>query len=225
MENVVKGISTIGYFTSHKGFWFFALLFPLYLISPVLFRILNNSKCIKIAIVLSVIALYAATILSKIDNDILKNISFLIERAPSYFLGMSFFMLSKRKNHIPIYRILIYCAIGLCFIKIVMPNRTYWEFLMIFPMVVILITLFKKLKGSTIFKKIGAISMESYLTNGIMMVLSNIFIDELIPECLSFGNYFRYLIIIVGGLVSAYLFSVYFRPLLDQSKYLQKVWK
>lgn len=44
MENVVKGISTIGYFTSHNGFWFFALLFPLYLISPVLFKMLNNSR-------------------------------------------------------------------------------------------------------------------------------------------------------------------------------------
>lgn len=90
-------------------------------------------------------------------------------------------------------------------IKIIFPANTFWEWLEIYPIMLVSYFFIKK---SVWIKRIctfmGQISLESYLTNGCMILLIGLLPWETTLDHLNYGNYLRYTLIIVTGITTAY---------------------
>lgn len=83
--------------------------------------------------------------------------------------------------------------------------NTFWEWLEIYPIMLVSYFFIKK---SVWIKRIctfmGQISLESYLTNGCMILLIGLLPWETTLDHLNYGNYLRYTLIIVTGITTAY---------------------
>lgn len=90
--SVLETVSTIFYWTHHLGAWYVAMFLPLYLLTLILVTCLSsNYRWYTFSIL--VISCYIVAII-QFDNpgnkdDIVSNLSFIIRRLPSFFLGIS----------------------------------------------------------------------------------------------------------------------------------------
>ena len=85
IEYFLYYVSTIVFWFEHRGAWFVALIIPLYLLAPLIYRI-----CIgKNGIVKLFLLIIAICIISEISSDSYTwgNIVFALERTPFFFLG------------------------------------------------------------------------------------------------------------------------------------------
>lgn len=86
-------LSTLNYWLEHKGFWYIAMLIPLYFLTPFYARIIDKTKYqTLLTVTLCIILLLISTI--KIENNNLfshvwNNTAFVLQRIPSYLIGYS----------------------------------------------------------------------------------------------------------------------------------------
>ena len=87
--------STIGFWIWHLGAWYIALLIPLYLLTPFIYKVLHNKKYIllkTIAIIVFLVIMCNISI-ENIHNkplyEFLKNIQWAFSRIPSFIIGIS----------------------------------------------------------------------------------------------------------------------------------------
>lgn len=84
-------LSTLNYWLEHKGFWYIAMLIPLYFLTPFYARIIDKTKYqTLLTVTLCIILLLISTI--KIENNNLfshvwNNTAFVLQRIPSYLIG------------------------------------------------------------------------------------------------------------------------------------------
>ena len=86
-------VSMISFWTDHVGPWFIAFLIPLYLISPLIYKLLSHSK--NASIIACSFLILLSSVFAKhpfkdfgYNSSVLENIQFCVQRAPSYFIGM-----------------------------------------------------------------------------------------------------------------------------------------
>lgn len=87
-------ISTLGYWVEHDGAWFVALLIPLYLLSPFLYRLINKTNG-KVRYVIDGVAIVAIYVISaqtfktgsQIADQTIYNVQFALCRVPCYIIG------------------------------------------------------------------------------------------------------------------------------------------
>lgn len=77
--------------TLEKGAWFIALLLPLYLSSPLLFKVISGKRTlgILISMIICIIGLCAINTDNMICDNIYNNILFALQRVPSYLIGLA----------------------------------------------------------------------------------------------------------------------------------------
>lgn len=202
--------STLGYWTEHKGFWYMALLIPLYLLMPWYVRVMERISYRGIlTIVLCVLSVWLGTLdLSGVctaeQAAIWNNIAFVIQRLPSFFIGYGIAPMILSGKNINIYVALLGVIGVFAIIKLCFPAGTYWEWLAIYPILVVAVYAFrcKPLRRMCTF--MGKISWESYLANVSMMLFIGCLPWEHIPT-LNYGNYLRYAIVVVGSIVAAWV--------------------
>lgn len=186
-------ITTLEFWIYHKGAWFVAMLFPLYLITPLIARLFDR---IKQRFLVMFVLMIVFLILSKIhiDNNIVQNIQFVFARIPIFLLGLGIAPWIKEGVAINLLTIISFTVISLLL----------WHFLGLqsvgsIPLLIMLGCLLdlecKLTAFSVFFTFMGKISLESYLTN--------IYLGSMMRNVNHMG---KYLIIILLGIFLAFIF-------------------
>ncbi|MDE5758532.1 MAG: acyltransferase family protein [Allobaculum sp.] len=197
LSSLAASVSTYHYWMGGSGFWYIAVLIPLYFISPLYYKCLNKLKYKFIFTVFISSSILLIPILG------IKSIS-IFARCVPFFIGFYFGYVIKTGESIGWGKIIFSIVSAICIIKLLFPDNTYYEWLFIFPLILFLPSLFQRnktiSKGST---WLGKRSLEIYLCNGILMVAVS-FIDwSRFPIVFHYGNYFRYSIVIAMCIILA----------------------
>lgn len=208
LYDAILSLTTFNYWLEHRGAWFVALLIPLYLVSPVVYKLLLCKKKILLLALMIICILILCNLEVKHFEycNILKNIQFVLQRLPSYLIGVAIGKLSKEGYQIRYVNLIFFLSLGLL---IYLLCRLCLEDLfvgwLLVPIIIFLLIVFIKniLFINNFFCFFGRISLESYLSN---IYINNLFI-VLIPDNINnellYGRYLEYSIVIVGGILIA----------------------
>lgn len=165
--------STIEFWTRHIGAWYVALLLPLYIITPAIYRLFLLKNRFLIAslfvVVIIVVCMLNINMFAGKEHEILKNLQWTFGRVPSFIIGMALAPLVKRgvnvnKVVLVILPILIYYVIN----KLTC-HEANTEWCLVLPTLTVYVILLEKLnKASYVYNFIswmGLVSLESYLAN------------------------------------------------------------
>ncbi len=209
-----ENITTISYWTSHKGAWFVAMLIPLYFFTPwiALFvdRFENRLTPILILCLISSIGYWVPT-----SNEIFKNAQMFLAHAPSFFIG--YWLGKKVFEEQMIDKQFVTVMLGVCvFFIIFVLTHLLCIWLILVPVIIGCAMILSIIHLSIINKVLlfmGTISLESYLTNIYFPhVLRKIGIE------FDKGNYIFYLIVIVVGILLAYFGHILCQRVLKRIK-------
>lgn len=202
----LKVLSTIEFWLSHRGAWFIALLIPLYLVTPILYRVSNcKAKWYIVTLMIAVLVFSSkyATIHKGDFDNILYNVIFAAKRCACFFVGLAITPYVKDKKSMN--TLLLMAAPVVCYLLLHHIFEVYfWEWLVILPFCCIVCIMMKFVafrKVNVIFSWLGEISLESYLANIYMCgAIKNL------ASRYDIGNqYVQYAIVIVIGIAIAYM--------------------
>lgn len=208
----VLNLSTLSYWLDHRGAWYVALLLPLYLMTPLLYKMLAGKRrwlwTVLLAAAIMVFSAIPSTHISSLHSAVISNIQFALMRVPSFIIGMALGP-SIHENK----KISFYLLLGIPAVLFVLMKLAGLGELTMFLKGVMLIVIFvnvmntiemKRLKS--IFRWFGDISLESYLCN---IFLSKVLLDLSWNVCgldLSYGNYLEYACVLLFGTLLSVLF-------------------
>lgn len=203
----LSNVSTLSYWFYHNGAWYVAMLIPLYLVTPCLVSILSN-KYSWIHFILLTLLCYSCAAYYHVNPPaaygIEHNISFVIFRLPSYFLGITIapyiqteYVISRTKTLIILISSL---AIGVVLYRYHLPFEMFIAILIIGFCSLILSGSSKFIiKTKKYLNKLGKVSLESYLFNIFLpLLLIRINWDYISPN-INRGNYLMYIITVILG--------------------------
>lgn len=199
--NIVSYISTISFWTTHTGFWFIALILPLYVLSPFIFQFLTSKGLPKLILIL--IFCLTITLLPDITDthihNVFNNIQFVIIRVPSFILG---FVVGKKIYNGDSIPIIYLVASSICAMALLILTRhfVYTYFFMTLPIVIVFSIFLEKIKKSQLYRCcsfFGKISLESYLFNGV--VQPYVFWLIAVFEIPDYNNIIMYILVIILG--------------------------
>ena len=212
-SNVIADYTTLTYWTNHRGFWYIAMLVPLYLLTPLL-QILTDKgfrSLLKFLLVLIIVIMGPSDLdISNFRPNVLSdNIWFVVIRIPAYLFGYClgpYIKGHREVSLIPIAALIIVISIMLRFHHFG-PLYSYWMMWMPLAAIVIIVSLILNSKDNKcigIFLSfIGGISLESYISNGLMMKAMMVVPSNVYDSSIFEGNYLRYgTVIIVGFMLS-----------------------
>lgn len=199
--------SLLSYWDGSGGVaWFLSVIILLYILAPILFRVImykGKQKLNFYILTITFSILYCVPPINPTFDQIFSNMPNLIV----FITGMLMGYYSKKNKTIGPHYFLIAGVIAFC-MYFLNPNRTQSHMfhvgtlMFLLPILIIVFEKFNKpWKG---LKFLGTISLESYLTNGALPR-----VVALIPwgglAWLNRGNYLGYTIVIVGGIFCAWL--------------------
>lgn len=177
VANLILHISTISYWTSGWGLWFVAMLVPVYLTAPFVYKVVRSRYSVPFVIVLVLLTFILANLPKlRVLNPFCNNIIFCYMRYPSFLLGMmsAHVILSggsyrKSSHHLSLLSSL-FIVLSLSIFLVWEGNQTvlsiYW--ILLIPVVFILIGSLRLITNKWLIyfnEFIGKISLESYCTN------------------------------------------------------------
>ena len=203
--DTILSLTTLEYWFYHRGAWFVSLIVLLYLLCPFISILFGGRlKLLCFISLIVAISLFAILPTSNGYNGIIFNVQRAIIRVPSFLLGILLGQMCKNKEMIDVKWIMMGFLFFLC-VKFILPNNCL-IFLSIPFITYILVLLCKILEGNCVYRILtfmGAISLESYLTN---ISLNNL-LQTIVPQdsdaTILYGRYLEYLIVIVGGVILA----------------------
>lgn len=162
LPDFLLSITTLEFWLYHRGAWYVAMLFPLYLFTPCIVKALKSKYKYLIMSFMIIMLLFVSRI--HVENNVICNIQFVLVRIPFYILGIGLAPLVMSKYNL---RIRYACAVFILGILI-------WHYLGISfggGIVIVLLTGFfvNIIVENRIVNKVltfvGTMSLESYLTN------------------------------------------------------------
>lgn len=212
--------STLKFWTSHEGFWFVALLVPLYFFTPTLYIIQNRfDNRITFCIILLVLILALTSIevdrTSGLFNEIIFNIQYAFKRSTNYIIGITVAPYCKSNKRInPLLSIAVFGAlfVAQCVIRSAFDFYLFCNWALTPILLIIFCYVLRclnvKSKSYMFFTWLGAASLESYLTNGGTQGIAT-WVASCYPDSrLFFGRYLEYGIVVVLGLILTYVLHV-----------------
>lgn len=202
-------LSTLAYWVTGIGAWFISTLVILYLLAPLLYKILfRKTSGLGIAYL---ICFFIMVICQYEDKEgILRNILQGFVRVPAFILGIAYAPYVLNKSKVNIFFIICFAVVGACvcmLLKFTFPMM-YSKWILVQPVVILFIF---ALKRCNIIKRIaefmGKISLESYLYN---IYMTTILLHKswvLLGLDLSYNHYVEYLVVVVGGTFLSYYTS------------------
>jgi len=196
--------TTLDYWIEHKGAWFIALLLPLYLSSPLLFKVNSGKRTlgILISMIICIIGLCAINT----DNMICDNIQFALQRVPSYLIGMAIGKYCKEGYSVKNGKLVCFLLGGVilfCLCHVI--NKSIFVGWLLVPLEILILIKMINLYPSIYckLKKIGNISLESYLLNISFNHLLCLFIPSNNNHFIFYGRYLEYSMVVIGGFMIA----------------------
>ena len=161
-------ISTISYWLDGWGLWFVAMLLPLYLVAPLIIRLLTGDKRHLWFVILMVIFIFFA-LLPFPDDHIMSHVQFCANRLPGFLLGVYMWRAICIGS-----KISLWWSVGgsiLAYIVLYVINHA-WDihfslfWLTALPLLIISSLLVSKIRWLRYVSRfMGNISLESYCTN------------------------------------------------------------
>lgn len=201
--------STLGFWLWHSGAWYVALIIPLYLLTPFIYKILYSGrnflfKCVLLIVFLIVICnISIECINNKSFYEIIKNLQWAFSRVPSFIIGMSVAPFVKYNIKVNIIYILILSFVLYFVIHQINSNIFAWWCLV--PIILIFVVLlFENINANAISKFIywmGVVSLESYLANIYLCKFIKDVINRIGENVFFSGHYVEYLCIVILGIL------------------------
>ena len=222
--------TTIGFWTEHKGFWFIALLVPLYLFTPLLYWLLEKSRnrmvvASVIILVLLVISTFENEDRTSLQEEIIFNLIFAFKRTTNFVLGLAIAPYCKQGKRINPWSTAI--VFGTLFVLQVILRSYFHIYLFcnwcLTPILLILFCyMLTKLRLESrmcsVLTWFGTASLESYITNGSTQGIAR-WCASFNPESpIFFGHYLEYAIVVVLGISTAYLFHNWSQKIMKRIK-------
>lgn len=209
--------STIEFWTRHIGAWYVALLLPLYIITPAIYRLflLKNRFLIAslLVVIIIVVCMLNINMFVGKEHEILKNLQWALGRVPSFIIGMSLAPLVKRGVNVNKVVLIILPIFLYYFINTLTSHEANTEWCLVLPALTIYVILLEKLnKASYVYNFIswmGLVSLESYLAN---IYLCATLKQSVMPfrddYTILTGGYLEYTIVILFGILLSYLINI-----------------
>lgn len=204
--------STFSFWVHHNADWYIALLIPLYLITPLLYSILDRSKNriimgIVLVILLMIVCHLNIDEFTGVSHNLLENIQGAFKRVVCFILGMAIAPYVKEKKKIDSWMTTVIFIFIFVAFKILLKD-VFINWLLVPMILIVSCSLLKKTNKDKHFYLfltwIGTASLESYLSNvGVKAVVGN-FVPEFHCGSLFYGHYIDYLMVIMIGLVLTY---------------------
>lgn len=222
--------STLGFWLHHVGAWYVALLIPLYIITPAIYKILNSGNRILITllmvIIVIVICMLKINMFNGIIHEILYNLQWAFGRVPSFIIGMAMAPLVKQATKINIFALIIMPLLLYIAIHLLIDKNTPTQWCLVLPVLSVFIMIISKIDVSSFIYHfiswMGIISLESYLAN---IYLCHSIKDAIQPlrdfNILLTGGYFEYSIIILLGLLLSLVINKTSKIIIKKLKYKQ----
>lgn len=160
-------ITTVSFWLEHRGVWFIAAIIPLYLISPLLYKMEKHygSK----VLILLFLAIYIIGILpinsdNTSEHSLLENLLFVTWRVPSFILGFIVAPFVKKNTSISVWCLVLLFVIGGT-ILLVSRHLVFSYVWFIIPLSSLVIYFLRYQYTSKVCSFMGRISLESYLCN------------------------------------------------------------
>lgn len=217
LKEALLQLSTLSFWYEHTGYWFIALLIPLYLATPILYRLVCLNKygiIISVIISLIIVALcgFDPIIHDDIVHNIAHNLCFAFKRSPAFIIGLSIAPYIMRGIKISVWEILLYSTVLLSLVigARLLYKMPFWDGWTITPAIIIVLARFCSLlkktpKTNKFITWLGNASLESYITNGTQQVPAR-YVATLYSSSVIFtGCYLEYLFVISMGLFTTYI--------------------
>ena len=164
-------VSTLSYWINGWGLWYVAMLIPLYLLTPIIVRLVTgNNGIVWLGVLILFSALFAMVPVQ--EKSALRNVQFCIERLPSFCLGIYMWRAIREAKKISLWVVLVIPIVVYAVLYVL--NHTlcthfslFW--LLSLPLLTISSLLLKRGCGLRLISGfMGDISLESYCTNVII---------------------------------------------------------
>lgn len=222
----LSNITTFSFWTRHEGAWFVAMLLPLYLLTPWIAKYIDKSR-IRILPTLLLCFVSIAGSIVPTSNPIAGNIQMCLGHVPSFFCGYWIGEYVYNKKSID-RQILLMCFGGAVLYAALFCLNVQTNWLLMIPFVIIGAILFETFCCGRLYKLfvfMGAISLESYLFNIYLpVVLRKIGCKDFLYTFDS-GNYVFYLLVIVLGILLAYIANMFCKRIVSEIEVLQAQYK
>lgn len=205
--------STIGFWHQHKGAWFVALIIPIYLISPFLYKLLQCTSrklivCMLLITSIMVLTSHEVYPSEASQYELIDNLQWAFGRSISFIIGMYFAFLAMKGMSINIFVVISVNIVIFVVLRFVAP-LWFRNWCYVIPIIVSLCYMFSITKKCVWLSNaccwMGVISFESYLTNvGYNHRMQDILGNMRTITAFS-GHYLDYCLILIIGLLTAYL--------------------
>lgn len=204
--------STIAFWVRHTGMWYVALLIPLYLLTPFLYKLLEStSHRIKLVIFLMILVLILCNLDIYSENNlamnVIKNIQWAFGRTVSFIIGMAIAPVVKQGVKVNGLYIVLTTIILVPTLRL-LGFGYYWSLFAVMVLCFVKILDYLSLKGRTysFLQFMGVISLESYLSN---VYLKNTLMQTSwynSDSPLLYGHYFDYVVLVfIGGILLSFI--------------------
>ena len=198
-------LTLISYWKNHDCAWFLAVLIPLYAISPLIYKCLLWKKKVWQNAILMALPMMLIPILHTGDV-IVDTIIHHLPDATAFIIGMTSAYYAKKQASVNVLWFILGGVICLSLFFLQDRNYSTWYLGLNFFILPILLLILKRYdKNWEWLILLGTISLESYLTNTTLPSYVKMIPWDSFSIDINKGNYFGYIIVIVGGLLWAYL--------------------
>lgn len=213
LEQWLLELSTISFWVQHKGTWFVALIIPIYLISPFvykLFQFTSRKLIVCMLLITSIMVLTSHDVYPSEDSqyELIDNLQWAFGRSISFIIGMYFAFLAMKEMSINIFLVI---SVNIVIFVVLRFAAPIWfrNWCYVIPIIVSLCYLFSITKKCVWLSNaccwMGVISFESYLTNvGYNHRMQDILGNTRNMDVFN-GHYLDYCLILIMGLLTAYL--------------------
>lgn len=222
--NEIYKYSTIQYWTEHKGAWYIALIIPLYLCTPFIFKLFEKSRhrlvllCILLLLLIALCNIDFSFITIEKYPTMIDNCQWAIFRCMSFFIGMYMAPFIELKKSVNFYLISGSFLILYLIIHIIFPEF-FMGWALVVPICIIFVLIIENAKSrwlTGLFTFLGGISLESYLTNiNLNPIMNEIIIKYKIEGTIFTGHYLEYALVIIIGLTLSYLINTSVKKILS----------
>lgn len=208
LSDALWSLIAVEYWLFHRGAWFVSFLIILYLLTPLLYRLLSSKHkwCWMLVLIVVIMAICSIPVGTPSNSNVVHNIQFAFGHTPCFLLGMAAGGDCKNQRRISPLWLLMLAAAGIVCLKLSIVGAAVLVIPLLVYLFVCLIKLTMRMKwinGVLLF--FGTISLESYLTN---ITLNGILV-KIIPDRISspifYGRYLEYFIVVVLGIALAFI--------------------
>ena len=213
LEQWLLELSTISFWVQHKGTWFVALIIPIYLISPFvykLFQFTSRKLIVCMLLITSIMVLTSHEVYPSEASqyELIDNLQWAFGRSISFIIGMYFAFLAMKEMSINIFLVISVNIVIFVVLRFAAP-LWFRNWCYVIPIIASLCYLFSITKKCVWLSNaccwMGVISFESYLTNvGYNHRMQDILGNTRNMDVFN-GHYLDYCLILIMGLLTAYL--------------------